>query len=44
MNYSLTTGVVCIEHGRRFHGIELRDAYAAIARARIKAAASTNEV
>jgi DNA modification methylase len=35
-----TTGVVCIEHGRRFHGIELREEYAAIARARIKAAAS----
>jgi DNA modification methylase len=30
-----TTGVVCVEHGRRFHGIELRDEYAAIARARI---------
>jgi len=30
-----TTGVVCIQHGRRFHGIELREEYAAIARARI---------
>jgi DNA modification methylase len=38
-----TTGVVCIEHGRRFHGIELRDEFAAIAQARIdKAAASIN--
>jgi site-specific DNA-methyltransferase (adenine-specific) len=40
-----TTGVVCIEHGRRFHGIELRDEYAAIARARISTAATfTREV
>jgi site-specific DNA-methyltransferase (adenine-specific) len=30
-----TTGVVCIQHGRRFHGIELREEYAAIARDRI---------
>lgn len=44
MNYSITTdpftgsgttGVVCIEHGRRFQGFELRDGFAAIARARI---------
>jgi DNA modification methylase len=34
-----TTGLVCIEHGRRFHGIELRERYAAIARARIDKAA-----
>jgi site-specific DNA-methyltransferase (adenine-specific) len=40
-----TTGVVCIEHGRRFHGIELREKFAAIAQARIdKAAASRCEV
>lgn len=30
-----TTGVVSIEHGRRFHGFELREGYAAIARARM---------
>jgi site-specific DNA-methyltransferase (adenine-specific) len=36
-----TTGVVCIEHGRRFHGIELRDEYAAIARERIQTAATS---
>jgi DNA modification methylase len=35
-----TTGAVCVEHGRRFQGIELREEYAAIARARIEAAAS----
>lgn len=34
-----TTGVVCMEHGRRFQGIELREEYAAIARARIDTAA-----
>jgi site-specific DNA-methyltransferase (adenine-specific) len=34
-----TTGVVCIEHGRRFQGIELREEYAAIARGRIEQAA-----
>ena len=34
-----TTGVVCIEHGRRFQGFELREEYAAIARARIGKAA-----
>ena len=34
-----TTGVVCIEHGRRFQGIELREEYAAIARDRIDKAA-----
>jgi DNA modification methylase len=34
-----TTGVVCIERGRRFHGIELREEYAAIAQARIDGAA-----
>lgn len=40
-----TTGVICMEHGRRFHGIELREEYAGIARARInKAAAITSEV
>jgi site-specific DNA-methyltransferase (adenine-specific) len=39
-----TTGVVCIEHGRRFQGYELRDEYAAIARARIDTAASLTEV
>ncbi len=40
-----TTGIVCIEQGRRFHGIELREEFAAIAQARIeKAAASTCEV
>ena len=40
-----TTGVVCIKHGRRFHGIELREEFAAIARARMeKAATSTCEV
>lgn len=38
-----TTGVVCIEHGRRFHGIELREEYAAIARDRIDTAASITE-
>ena len=35
-----TTGVVCIEHGRRFQGFELRAGFAAIARARIDKAAS----
>ena len=40
-----TTGVVCVETGRRFHGIELREEYAAIARARVEAAVSiSNEV
>lgn len=40
-----TTGVVCMEHGRRFQGIELREEYAAIARARIdKAAQHGSEV
>ncbi len=34
-----TTGVVCIEHGRRFQGIELREEYAAIARGRMELAA-----
>ena len=34
-----TTGVVCMEHGRHFQGIELREEYAAIARGRIDAAA-----
>jgi site-specific DNA-methyltransferase (adenine-specific) len=34
-----TTGVVCIEHGRHFQGIELREEYAAIARDRIDTAA-----
>ncbi|MEI6258237.1 MAG: site-specific DNA-methyltransferase [Planctomycetota bacterium] len=33
-----TTGVVCVETGRLFHGIELREEYAAIARARVEAA------
>ena len=32
-----TTGVVCVETGRRFHGIELRAEYAEIARVRINA-------
>lgn len=36
-----TTGVVCINHGRRFHGIELREQYAAIARSRIETASPT---
>lgn len=31
-----TTAVVCVETGRRFHGIELREEYAAIARARVE--------
>jgi site-specific DNA-methyltransferase (adenine-specific) len=40
-----TTGVVCIEHARRFQGIELREEYAAIARGRIdKAAQHGSEV
>jgi site-specific DNA-methyltransferase (adenine-specific) len=40
-----TTGVVCVETGRRFHGIELREEYAAIARSRVEAAVSiSNEV
>jgi DNA modification methylase len=34
-----TTGVVCIEHGRWFQGIELREEFAAIARDRIAKAA-----
>ena len=34
-----TTGVVCVETGRRFHGIELRPEYAEIARRRIDEAA-----
>jgi site-specific DNA-methyltransferase (adenine-specific) len=33
-----TTGVVCIQHDRRFRGIELREEYAAIARRRMDAA------
>jgi site-specific DNA-methyltransferase (adenine-specific) len=33
-----TTGVVCVQNGRRFHGFELREAFAAIARQRIDAA------
>ncbi len=32
-----TTGVVCIEHGRRFHGLELRERFAEIARDRMAA-------
>jgi DNA modification methylase len=39
-----TTGVVCIEHGRRFHGIELREEYAAVARDRISAAVPAEHV
>jgi len=39
-----TTGVVCIEHGRRFQGYELREEYAAIARDRIGKAAGHTEV
>lgn len=39
-----TTGVVCIERGRRFQGIELRDEYAAIARARVSGAASSSRI
>jgi site-specific DNA-methyltransferase (adenine-specific) len=40
-----TTGAVCMEHGRRFQGIELREEYAAIARDRIdKAACEHREV
>jgi DNA modification methylase len=35
-----TTGVVCVEHGRRFHGFELREGYATIARGRIEKAAA----
>lgn len=35
-----TTGVVCIEHERRFQGFELRAGFAAIAKARIDKAAS----
>lgn len=35
-----TTGVVCVETGRRFHGIELREEYAAKARDRISRAAA----
>ena len=34
-----TTGVVCMEHGRRFQGIELRPEFAEIARRRIDEAA-----
>jgi site-specific DNA-methyltransferase (adenine-specific) len=30
-----TTAVACVEHGRRFHGFELREEFAAIARQRI---------
>ena len=30
-----TTGVVCVKHGRRFHGIELRKEFASRARTRI---------
>jgi DNA modification methylase len=37
-----TTGVACFETGRRFQGIELREEYAAIARARIEAVASSS--
>jgi len=39
----ITTGD-CIEHGRQFQGYELREEYAAIARARINTAASLTEV
>jgi site-specific DNA-methyltransferase (adenine-specific) len=39
-----TTGVACVEHGRRFQGIELREEYAAKARARITAAVSNRDV
>jgi DNA modification methylase len=34
-----TTGVVCVRHGHRFHGIELRPSFAEIARERIASAA-----
>ena len=34
-----TTGVVCVEHGRRFQGFELRQEFADIARGRIEKAA-----
>lgn len=33
-----TTGVVCVQNGRQFHGFELRESFAAIARQRIDAA------
>lgn len=33
-----TTGVVCVEHGRRFIGIELRESFAEVARRRIAGA------
>ena len=35
-----TTGVVCIQGGRRFHGFELRESFAEIARRRIDEAAA----
>lgn len=43
MTAAITTGD-CIEHGRWFQGYELREEYAAIARARIDTAASLTEV
>lgn len=37
---SRTKGAVCIEHGRCFHGTNLREKYAALARARKNKAAA----
>jgi len=36
-----TTAVICVKQGRRFHGFELREEFASIARRRAADAAAT---